>query len=54
MVFFIVEKAAIGNLDYASSAIRINFEIFIFGSIATICVGLLVGTIEVMFLDKVF
>jgi adenylate cyclase len=54
LVFFIVEKAAIGDSDYAPTAIRINFEIFMFASMATTCFGLLLGTIEVLYLDKVF
>jgi len=54
LVFFIVEQAAIGDSDYASTAIRIDFEIFIFGSLAITCVGLLIGTFEVLYLDKVF
>jgi len=54
IVFFIVEKAAIGDSDYAFKAIRINFEIFIFGSLANTYVGLFLGTIEVLYLDKFF
>ncbi len=54
LVFLIVEKAVIGELDHPSSAIEINFEILIFSSLAITCVGLLVGTIELLYLDKVF
>jgi len=53
-VFFVVEKAAVGDSEYASTAIKVNFEIFVFGILATTFVGLLVGTIEVLYLDKVF
>ena len=54
LVFLIVEKAVIGELDHPSSAIETNFEILIFSSLALTCVGLLVGTIELLYLDKVF
>ena len=55
MVFLVVEKAARGNLDdLPSSGIEMNFEIFIFSSLAITGVGLLVGTIELLYLNKLF
>ncbi len=54
IIFLIVENAAIGDLDYPSSAIKIDLGIFIFSSLAITCVGLLVGVIELFYLNKVF
>ena len=55
LVFFIVEKAAIGGLSQQpSTGIAIDFEIFIFGTLAYTIVGLLIGTIEILYLDKAF
>jgi len=54
LVFYIVEQAAMGDSEYAPTAIRINLEIFIFASLATTCIGLFLGTIEVLFMDKIF
>ncbi len=54
-VFFIVEYAAVGNSGYIpSTAIVLNFEIFIFASLAITIVGLLVGTIELVYLNQAF
>ncbi len=54
LVFFIVEKAAIGDSDTPSTAIEISFEIFVFGMTIITCLGLLVGVIEVFFINKAF
>jgi adenylate cyclase len=54
LVFFIVEKAAIGDSESPSSAIDIDFEIFIFGMFVITCLGLLVGAIEIFCMDKAF
>jgi adenylate cyclase len=54
LVFFVVEKAAVGDLALPSSAIDIDFKIFIFGSLAITAVGLLVGVFEIFFLDRIF
>ena len=54
LVFFIVEKAAIGDSDSPTAAIDISFEIFIFGMIVITCLGLLVGVIEIFYMDKAF
>lgn len=54
LVFFIVEKAAIGDSDIPSTAIDISFEIFVFGMTIITCLGLLVGAIEVFYMDKAF
>ena len=55
LIFFIVERAAMGGLDqHPSTGIEIDFKIFIFGTLANTVVGLLVGTMEILYLDKVF
>ncbi|MCB9288875.1 MAG: adenylate/guanylate cyclase domain-containing protein [Lewinellaceae bacterium] len=55
LVFLIVEQAAVGNLTGSpDTAIRMDFKIFIFSSLAITVVGLLVGAIEVFFLNDVF
>ena len=55
LIFFIVEKAAMGGLDqHSSTGIEIDFKIFIFGTLASTVLGLLVGTMEILYLNKVF
>ena len=55
LVFFIIETAAMGGLDQRPSiAIEIDFKIFIFGTLANIMLGLFVGAVEVLYLNKVF
>ena len=54
IVFFIVEKAAIGDSESPSTAIEISFEIFVFGMLVITCLGLLVGAIEIFYMDKAF
>ena len=54
LVFFVVEKAATVGVGYASTAIQIDFKIFVFGMLAITVFGLLIGTVEVLYLDKVF
>ncbi|MCB0560546.1 MAG: adenylate/guanylate cyclase domain-containing protein [Lewinellaceae bacterium] len=55
LVFLIVEKGAIGDWgQHPSAAIEMNFKIFIFSSLAITIVGLLVGTIELVYLNNVF
>ena len=55
LVFLVVEKAAVAGLSVApSTGIAVNFEIFLFGSLAITLVGLLVGTLEVLYLDRLF
>ncbi|RTE53852.1 adenylate/guanylate cyclase domain-containing protein [Arenibacter aquaticus] len=54
-VFYIVEQAAVGNSDQdQSSRIVMNFEVFLFSSVALMAVGLLIGTIELLYLNQVF
>lgn len=54
-IFMFIEYAAIGDFDNASStAIRVNTEILIFASIAVTLLGLLIGTIELVWLNKAF
>jgi adenylate cyclase len=54
-VFYIVELAAAGSLrDLPDTAIEMDFTIFLFSSIALAGVGLLVGVIELVYLDNVF
>ena len=46
IVFFIVETAATGGLEQRPSvAIEIDFQIFIFGTLATTILGLFVGSV---------
>jgi len=55
LIFFIVEKAAMGGLDQnPSTGIEIDLKIFIFGTLANAFIGLLVGAIEVLYLNQVF
>ena len=55
LVFLIVEKGAVGDSGHQpSTAIDIDLKIFIFSSLAITGVGLLVGTIEVVYLNNVF
>ena len=54
IIFFIVEKAAIGDSKVPSTAIEISFEIFVFGLIIITCLGLFVGAIEIFYMDKAF
>lgn len=54
-VFWIVEQAAIGNsAQDQSSRVAMNLEIFLFSSFALMAVGLLIGTIELLYLNQVF
>ena len=54
-VFFIIETAATGGLDQRSStAIEIDYKIFIFGTLVNTMLGLFVGVVEVLYLNKVF
>lgn len=55
LVFLIVELAATGSFSQLpDTAIRIDFEIFLWSSIAITTVGLLIGFIEIKYLDYVF
>ena len=55
LIFFIVETAATGGLDQRPSvAIEIDLQIFIFGTLATTILGLFVGSVEVLYLNRVF
>lgn len=55
LAFSIVENIAAGDLDnYPVGAIETNFKIFIFGNVAITLVGLLVGTIELLYLNHAF
>ncbi len=54
-IFLFVETAATPNLDnLPETAIRLNPYIFLFASMAVGFVGLLVGTIEIVYLNNVF
>jgi len=54
-VFFIVETAATGGLNQRpSTAIEIDYKIFIFGTLANTMLGLFVGAVEVLYLNQVF
>lgn len=54
-VFLTIEYAAIESPDYLpASAINMDFKIFIFASLAIMAVGLLVGIIELVYLDRAF
>lgn len=52
-IFFISDYSARGNFqDFPETAVRVDLGILIFGSIAVMIVGLLVGTVEVLFLSR--
>jgi adenylate cyclase len=54
-VFWIVEQAAAGSsVQDSSSMVAMNLEVFIFSSIALTAVGLLIGTIELLYINQVF
>lgn len=54
-IFFISDFSARGNFqDFPEAAVRVDLSILIFGSIAVTMVGLLVGTIEVLYLSRRF
>jgi hypothetical protein len=55
LVFLVVERAARGDFTgQPSTGIEMNWQIFIFSSLAITIVGLLVGLIEVVYLNNVF
>ncbi|RKN78356.1 adenylate/guanylate cyclase domain-containing protein [Ulvibacterium marinum] len=55
LVFLTVEQVIINSSDTSSSsAIRVDFEILVFACLAVTAVGLLVGAIELLFLNKLF
>lgn len=55
LVFTIVEQSAIGDAsNVPSTAIRVTPTVFIFSSLALFSVGILMGTIEILFLKNVF
>ena len=55
LVFLVVELAATGSFSQLpDTAIRIDFEIFLWSSIAISTVGLLIGFIEIKYLDHLF
>lgn len=54
-LFLFIELMAIGDTHAApTSAIQLDFQIYIFATLAVTAVGLLVGTIEVLFLSNRF
>lgn len=54
-VFYIIETAATGGLEHRpSTAIQIDYKIFIFGTMANTMLGLFVGTAEVLYLNRIF
>lgn len=55
LVFLVVERGALQDMDLQNtSVIEMNFEIFVFSSLAITIVGLLVGTIELLFINRIF
>jgi hypothetical protein len=55
LVFLVVERAARGDFTgQPSTGIEMNWQIFVFSSLAITVVGLLVGLIEVVYLNNVF
>jgi adenylate cyclase len=54
LVFLIVENAAVGESNSSSTRIEMNFAIFIFSSLAITAVGLMVGTVELLWINKLF
>ena len=54
-VFILVETAAMGTLDPDSpTIIGLNFKVFVFASISIFIVGLLVGALEMIFMENLF
>ena len=53
-IFLFIDVAAVGDAEVPASAIQLNFEIYLFASIGIFFVGILIGTIEVLFLNKRF
>ncbi len=54
-VFLLVEAAATRSpMDVPDSAIQLDFRIFIFSSVAIFLFGLMIGTIEMIFLENLF
>ncbi|MFI1743340.1 adenylate/guanylate cyclase domain-containing protein [Thalassobellus sediminis] len=53
MVFMIVEHAA-SPKNVASGAIKMDFNVFVFASIAVTMLGLLIGSVELFFLNRLF
>lgn len=54
-IFFIVEAAAMDGIDQRpSAAIEIDLKIFIFGTLANTILGLIVGTAEVLYFNRLF
>ncbi|MCW5517466.1 adenylate/guanylate cyclase domain-containing protein [Muriicola sp. Z0-33] len=55
LIFLIVEYAATKNAgDTPAGVIQLNYTIFIFAMIAVTLVGLLIGVIELMFINRFF
>ena len=55
LVFTISDYSTRGNFqDFPDAAIRVDLSILIFGSVAVTIVGLLVGTVEVLYLSRRF
>ncbi|AXG71015.1 adenylate cyclase 1 [Kordia sp. SMS9] len=55
LIFLIVEFAATKNYNYLpKGVIEVNLQIFIFAMIAVVFVGFVIGTIEVVFLKRIF
>jgi adenylate cyclase len=55
IIFLLIEFAATKDYEYTpKGVIDINFKIFVFAIIAVIFVGLIIGTIEVVFLNRLF
>ena len=55
IIFLLIEFAATKDYDYTpKGVIDVNFKIFVFAIIAVIFVGLVIGTIEVVFLNRLF
>ena len=54
-VFLFIEYAALGGMQNAAdSAIKMDLPIFIFSSLAITAVGLIVGMIEILFINQLF
>ncbi len=55
LVFLVVEQGAIDDIEgNFTTRIELNLSVFIFSSLAITCVGFLVGTIELFYLNQVF
>ena len=55
VIFLVVESAATNGFDHIpSGVIRLDYKVFIFAMLAVTTIGLIIGTIESLFLNRYF